>query len=198
MSGSGFQNTVSLTQYASRFTRSANPNAWNISIVRQAMPSACPSCNGPGLASTTHTESSGNAASCAAKVSPVGPDPTTRTSTSTRQRARRRSRRQRLDRIGDRRIAGPEPVQMELHPSLPTSPVAQADTRWHDAVDATASGAQMVAHEPVTAQFNVRARLRARPNRVPEITRWMICQGSSVVFRSRNIKVGTLRSEQWA
>jgi hypothetical protein len=34
---SGFQNVVSLIQQASFSTRSLNPKAWNISIVRQAM-----------------------------------------------------------------------------------------------------------------------------------------------------------------
>ena len=82
-SGSGFQNVTSLTQYASTFDlRCAKPNASNISIVRQAMPSAWPSRSGPGLASATHTEMSGNAASWAARVSPVGPEPTMSTSTS--------------------------------------------------------------------------------------------------------------------
>src|SRR3984957_13382323 len=39
---SGFQNIVSLIQHASLSTRSLKPKAWNISIVRHAMPSACP------------------------------------------------------------------------------------------------------------------------------------------------------------
>jgi len=43
---SGFQNDVSLTQYASLRTRSLKPNASHVSIVRTAMPSACPSCSG--------------------------------------------------------------------------------------------------------------------------------------------------------
>ena len=40
---SGFQNVVSLIQQASFMTRSLKPKAWNISIVRQAIPSAWPS-----------------------------------------------------------------------------------------------------------------------------------------------------------
>src|SRR5271163_1485737 len=79
---SGFQNEVSLTQYASFSTRSLKPNASNISIVRQAMPSAWPSRSRPDLCSTIRVLMSGKAASCAANVRPAGPQPTIRTSTS--------------------------------------------------------------------------------------------------------------------
>src|SRR5271154_2036681 len=79
---SGFQNEVSLTQYASFSTRSLKPNASNISIVRQAIPSAWPSSSGPDFCSTIRVLMSENAASCAASVSPAGPQPTIRTSTS--------------------------------------------------------------------------------------------------------------------
>lgn len=44
---SGFQNVASLTQYASFNTRSLNPKASNISMVRQAMPSAWPASADP-------------------------------------------------------------------------------------------------------------------------------------------------------
>ena len=43
-SGSGRQKVTSLTQYASSTSRSASPNASNISTVRQATPSAWPTC----------------------------------------------------------------------------------------------------------------------------------------------------------
>ena len=79
---SGFQNDVSLTQYASFSTRSLKPNASNISIVRPAMPSACPRRSGPDFWSTMRVLMSGKAASCAANVSPAGPQPTIRTSIS--------------------------------------------------------------------------------------------------------------------
>ena len=91
---SGFQNVVSVIQHASFSTRSLKPKAWNISMVRQAMPSAWPSSNRPGFCSTMQVLMSGNAASCAASVKPAGPPPTIRTSTSpepTRMRPRRRS-----------------------------------------------------------------------------------------------------------
>src|SRR6267378_1663106 len=78
----GFQNVVSLTQYASFNTRSLKPKASNISMVRQAMPSAWPSSNGPDFRSTIWVLMSGKAASCAANVSPAGPQPMTSTSTS--------------------------------------------------------------------------------------------------------------------
>ena len=79
---SGFQNVVSLIQQASFSTRSLKPKAWNISIVRQAMPSAWPSSIRPGFCSTMQVLMSGNADNCAASVSPAGPQPTIRTSTS--------------------------------------------------------------------------------------------------------------------
>ena len=58
---SGFQNVVSLTQQASFSTRSLKPKAWNISMVRQAMPSACPTSRRPGFCSTMQVLMSGNA-----------------------------------------------------------------------------------------------------------------------------------------
>ena len=53
----------------------------NISIVRQAIPSAWPSRRGPDFCSTMRVATSGKAASCAASVRPAGPQPTMRTST---------------------------------------------------------------------------------------------------------------------
>ena len=58
-SASARQKPVSLTQYASRSRRSARPNASNISTVRQATPSACPTSSGPSLRSTITVVSSG-------------------------------------------------------------------------------------------------------------------------------------------
>ena len=49
---SGFQKVTSLIQQASFITRSQKLKASNISIVRQAMPSAWPSCSGPSFCST--------------------------------------------------------------------------------------------------------------------------------------------------
>ncbi len=79
---SGFQNVDSLIQQASLSTRSLKPKAWNISMVRQATPSAWPSSKGPGFCSTMQVLMPGNADNCAASVSPAGPQPTIRTSTS--------------------------------------------------------------------------------------------------------------------
>ena len=58
------------------------PKASNISIVRQAMPSAWPRSSGPGFCSTMQVLMSGKADSCAASVKPAGPQPTMRISTS--------------------------------------------------------------------------------------------------------------------
>jgi hypothetical protein len=69
-----------LIQQASCSTRSLKPKASNISIVRQAMPSAWPSCSGPSFCSTMQVRMSGKAASCAASVRPAGPQPTISTS----------------------------------------------------------------------------------------------------------------------
>jgi len=54
----------------------------NISIVRQAMPSAWPSVIGPSRCSTMRMLMPGKAQSWAASVSPAGPVPTISTSTS--------------------------------------------------------------------------------------------------------------------
>ena len=58
---SGFQKVVSLIQQASFSTRSLKPKASNISMVRQAMPSAWPSSSGPGFCSTMQVLMSGKA-----------------------------------------------------------------------------------------------------------------------------------------
>jgi hypothetical protein len=79
---SGFQNVTSLIQQASLSTRSLKPKASNISMVRQAMPSACPSCSGPSFCSTMQVRMSENAAICADSVRPAGPQPTISRSTS--------------------------------------------------------------------------------------------------------------------
>jgi Transposase, Mutator family len=64
-------------------TCSLKPKASNISVVRQAMPSALPHAKaGLGFCSTMQVLMSGNAASCAASLRPAGPQPTMSTSTS--------------------------------------------------------------------------------------------------------------------
>mgnify|MGYP003694615127 CR=1 FL=1 len=67
---SGFQNVVSLIQQASFSTRSLKPKASNISMVRQATPSAWPRSSRPGFCSTMQVLMSGKADSCAASVRP--------------------------------------------------------------------------------------------------------------------------------
>jgi len=79
---SGFQKVVSLTQYASRASFSLKPKACAISMVRQAMPSACPTSRGPSFRSAMAKRMSGNAASCAANIRPAGPHPMMSTSSS--------------------------------------------------------------------------------------------------------------------
>ena len=117
--GSGFQNVVSLIQQASFSTRSLKPKASNISMVRQAMPSAWPRSKGPGFCSTMQVLMSGKADNCAASVNPAGPQPTMRMSTSAGTVpdipeggcAKRRVRN-----LG---VAGFKSVEMELHENLP-------------------------------------------------------------------------------
>ena len=116
---SGFQNVVSLIQQASFSTRSLKPKAWNISIVRQAMPSACPRSKGPGFCSTMQVLMSGKAASCAASVKPGGAAADDENVDFGRHRAGGAGGRMTLRRVGDFRIAGLKSIEVELHATLP-------------------------------------------------------------------------------
>jgi predicted RNase H-like HicB family nuclease len=81
ISRSGFQKVTSLIQQDSCSTFSTKPNASNISMVRQAIPSVWPSCSGPSFCSTMQLLMSANAASWTASVRLAGPQPTISTST---------------------------------------------------------------------------------------------------------------------
>ena len=116
---SGFQNVVSVIQQASFSTRSLKPKASNISMVRQATPSAWPSSSRLGFCSTMQVLMSANAESCAASVSPAGPQPTIRTSTSGRNRSGHARWQHPLGGIGDIGLARLKTVQVELHGMTP-------------------------------------------------------------------------------
>ena len=96
-------------------TRSLKPKASNISMVRQAMPSAWPSSSGPDFCSTIRVLISGKAASCAARVKSGRPAPDDQ-DVNVRGKSGRVGRGLvRLGRIREFWIAGSEAVEMELH-----------------------------------------------------------------------------------
>src|SRR3954447_10339381 len=96
-------------------TRSAKPKASNISIVRQAMPSAWPIRRRLDFCSTMRVVMSGNAASCAARVRPVGAAADNQDIEMREEPVRDAVRLVPDIGFGDIRVAGLEPVEMELH-----------------------------------------------------------------------------------
>ena len=117
---SGFQNVVSLIQQACFSTRSLKPKASNISMVRQAMPSAWPNSSGPGFCSTMQVVMSGKVG----RVAPPGSDWLVHSRRSGRQPPPERSRtlpvrHAPLRRVRDFGVAGFETVEMKLHDTSP-------------------------------------------------------------------------------
>ena len=112
---SGFQNVVSLIQQASFSTRSLKPKASNISIVRQAMPSAWPRSSGPGLLLDDAGLDVGKGGQLRRQRQAGRPAADDEDVDLLRHGAGRSGRGIALRRIGDLRVAGLESVQMKLH-----------------------------------------------------------------------------------